>query len=199
MVPRIQPSPSRPSQPPITHRLRKITLALRLSKLSLCFDNDINCSPRNPFSLITIQNALPYTPASPKNHHPKNFSLCPKSFLTPTPKTLYSSKAVRLPTPGSGKSIPLTSSTGILACERLMLHPGAPRSHPGVPLRPAPRAATIASRTSPCFGSCAWDAVWKFNAPAGLETSPGQLVSNSVAPLFSQARPETPQGPPAER
>ena len=39
--------------------------------LPLCFDNDMNCSPRKPFALITIQIALPCT-------------------LSPTPRLLFS-------------------------------------------------------------------------------------------------------------
>jgi hypothetical protein len=155
MVPRIPPSPSSPSQPPITHSLSKITPDLCSPKLPLCFDNDMNCSPRNPFSLITIQNALPYTPASPPNHHPEKFSPGPEWLLTRTFRMLYSIKAAPISSLGSCKPIPATSSTGILvytrqgACARLMPHPGARRIHQAVPLRPAPRTATIASRSSP--------------------------------------------------
>jgi len=39
---------------------------LCLAFLPLCFHNDMNCSPRNPHVLITIQNTLPYTPQSSK-------------------------------------------------------------------------------------------------------------------------------------
>jgi hypothetical protein len=53
--------------------------------LPLCFDNDMNCSPRNPFALITIQIPLPYTKALRQTFRQISANLLPHNDLRPFP------------------------------------------------------------------------------------------------------------------
>ena len=56
---------ARPAFPPrFPAKSPQVLLPPNVQILPLCFDNDMNCSPRKPFALITIQIALPCTPSA---------------------------------------------------------------------------------------------------------------------------------------
>ena len=72
-----------PSSPVAPHIPRDPKSASDLCRviLPLCFDNDTNCSPRNPRVLITIQNTLPYT------SHPAKISIPTKAPIGRKPNS----------------------------------------------------------------------------------------------------------------
>jgi hypothetical protein len=75
--------------PPTTSGPTKNGPATNAHFLPLCFDNDTNCSPRNPLVLITIQIPLPYTSQPCRISSPQGPSPWTKSPLTPTTQILF--------------------------------------------------------------------------------------------------------------
>jgi hypothetical protein len=72
-----RPHPTHPKTGQPKHAYTKIDPSKYAQFLPLCFDNDTNCSPRNPRVLITIQIPLPYTPILPKIFLPNGSSPSP--------------------------------------------------------------------------------------------------------------------------
>jgi hypothetical protein len=152
----VQTSLDSPPASQATPNSRKASPASCPSNLPLCFDNDTNCSSRNPFRLITIRIALPCTLACSRNSPRKRRGVVAKTHANVHIKNgLGASKLLSSLPDRHGRASPPVAQALLFTPARVpvrrlprpkpLAKPPRPssRHHPEVPLQPAPQAATI--------------------------------------------------------